>query len=515
MPSDTVLPRSGNKRPVRLSDKVKQNAAHAAEKDAQRRQQDIIRNQTRMVRDAKKAQKSGASTQASGTTKTKHAATRSVQSPARADDLFNATVVETLRSNAQERGYPLQLIPRATAVPPSTQAPRHRHGPSLRQSPSRRLTPDKVQQLIRERTNTPSSNEHFDQGDEDDNNVFTHAGAKRSARPSDDIELDDDDNFFTNKRLRHDLEVDDPTNDDDDLLMEYTSDGEINTTDDAGDISSSGDHTRRRPKARDFPSDVQQLIFAAIHVFYALMCNGHAFPTSFQEYSWSDKAWKKACDHYEHDIRLTAELRKLITDRTSHLRGELKTKARPLVASAFGFEDTVDEDAQAANRKLVEDLKKDSSFVYRVRGNTPEEHRGMFLAKIIQQLINDIFYKGKKATAVKWEEFFTTFPKPGFALVLSAIECAIDEWQSGSFHRVSFSEMDYRAVFETHLKNLDDFEGQGDNADQVLTKFMQRVHQIGSSHAGIATRSRAPQPINNPAVFATAKADMLLDLESN
>ena len=51
--------------------------------------------------------------------------------------------------------------------------------------------------------------------------------------------------------------------------------------------------------------------------------------------------------------------------RASHLRGVIKTKARPLVETLYEFE-VSGANAVQHNRQLAEDLKKDFAFVYRV-----------------------------------------------------------------------------------------------------------------------------------------------------
>jgi hypothetical protein len=55
-----------------------------------------------------------------------------------------------------------------------------------------------------------------------------------------------------------------------------------------------------------------------------------------------------------------------ITCRGSQLRGEIKTKVKPLVAGMYGFEVPTNEIIRARNRDLVEELKDGYSFLYKV-----------------------------------------------------------------------------------------------------------------------------------------------------
>lgn len=55
-----------------------------------------------------------------------------------------------------------------------------------------------------------------------------------------------------------------------------------------------------------------------------------------------------------------------MTRRTSHVRGELKTKMRALTASYFGFRTSQSITAIKQNRDLAETLKDESRFVFKV-----------------------------------------------------------------------------------------------------------------------------------------------------
>ena len=55
-----------------------------------------------------------------------------------------------------------------------------------------------------------------------------------------------------------------------------------------------------------------------------------------------------------------------ITSRGSQLRGELKSKTRPLVEGYFGFESGLNRKIIAKNRETAENLKEGKGFVYKV-----------------------------------------------------------------------------------------------------------------------------------------------------
>lgn len=60
------------------------------------------------------------------------------------------------------------------------------------------------------------------------------------------------------------------------------------------------------------------------------------------------------------------------------MRGDLKTKVKPLVGSMFGFEVPVDETGRAKNRELAEKLKQGYSYLYKVCSLTTSESYSYF-----------------------------------------------------------------------------------------------------------------------------------------
>jgi hypothetical protein len=58
-----------------------------------------------------------------------------------------------------------------------------------------------------------------------------------------------------------------------------------------------------------------------------------------------------------------------ITTRTSHLRGQFKSRARLVVAAVYGFDTSMDAEAIEHNRALFVELKWDSAFIFRVRAS--------------------------------------------------------------------------------------------------------------------------------------------------
>ncbi|KAI6016998.1 hypothetical protein BKA83DRAFT_96632 [Pisolithus microcarpus] len=196
-----------------------------------------------------------------------------------------------------------------------------------------------------------------------------------------------------------------------------------------------------RPKVADYDSDVRAVLETAIEIYCAILLMENPFPTSVQEVDWAKNAWSLAGHH--HNIKLSHDggILKLIVARSTHLRGQFNA----------------DTGVQTRNRLLISELKQDLAFIFRARSSSLDEHTGLYTNPAIQQVINEVLFKNKSDDGIKWAKYYNPFPRVAFALALTAIECAIDEWASGSREMISFKEDEYSGVFNSHLASLDEF----------------------------------------------------------
>ena len=144
-------------------------------------------------------------------------------------------------------------------------------------------------------------------------------------------------------------------------------------------------NSKGKPKADDWESDVQEILTKAILFYEIKLATQGLFPDHIEEVTWAKVAWLDGCRDCDLKIHHNSELIKIVkafflllilsftnqvllqlTCRGTHLRGVIKTKARALVESTYGFEVSGD-NAIEENRKKVETLKEALGFVYRVR----------------------------------------------------------------------------------------------------------------------------------------------------
>ncbi|KAG1768735.1 hypothetical protein EV702DRAFT_927296, partial [Suillus placidus] len=116
-------------------------------------------------------------------------------------------------------------------------------------------------------------------------------------------------------------------------------------------------------------------------------------------------------------VQLTPSLVKMMTRRTSHVRGELKTKMRALTSSHFGFRTSRSTAAIKQNRDLAESLKDESCFVFK----DWEMKSGIYKTELIQAAVNDMWFANRNDEGVIHGRYFEPLPVEIIALILTAV----------------------------------------------------------------------------------------------
>ncbi|KAG1796077.1 uncharacterized protein HD556DRAFT_1216239, partial [Suillus plorans] len=213
--------------------------------------------------------------------------------------------------------------------------------------------------------------------------------------------------------------------------------------------------TRQRLKASDFDNVTKDLLTTATSIYRCLVVTRAPFPeTLIIETKLAKDAWREASNMAELTIQLTPSLVKMMTRRTSQVRGELKTKMRPLTASFFGFRASRSIPAIKQNRDLAESLKEGSRFVFK----DWEMKCGIYKTGLIQEAMNDMWFANRSDEGIVYAKYFDPLPVQTIALILTAIECCIDEWMTGVKEDIKFSSLAYSPVYLLHLNSLRRFD---------------------------------------------------------
>ncbi|KAI5985085.1 hypothetical protein EDD15DRAFT_2176292, partial [Pisolithus albus] len=239
----------------------------------------------------------------------------------------------------------------------------------------------------------------------------------------------------------------------------------------------------RERSTRNLDSDLKHVVDLACVHFKCIVATSNPFPEISGDIdSMVVQAVENACRQSQIEVDLGRNERDLIKDRIFQLRGQLKEIARRHLANAYGFKSLADclgyttnelEQVKQANRELVGQLLKKSAFAYLDPSNRTQPGT-MYKHPLIAKLIILRWFTDSRAEGVRYRKYFDPLPLPLLAFVLTAIQCAIDEWATGEHSGVKFQGAKYADVYQHHLKNLDGWkkfnETTNDNALERLRR---------------------------------------------
>ncbi|KAI0644663.1 hypothetical protein C8Q79DRAFT_927760 [Trametes meyenii] len=234
----------------------------------------------------------------------------------------------------------------------------------------------------------------------------------------------------------------------------------------------------QRPRQGDYGREVQEILRTAYVYYKADVMAKDAYPDKLTEKTWARSAWTRAADKLGIELSYNTELLAIITQYTWNLRGEIKNAAQSAVRGCYGFKSSVTTAACEANKELTKRLLAGRTFVYETIGNTSDEHVGLYEAEAIQEVIDHVFYKDPEDDGVALDKAYNPFPLQGLALVLSAIQCAIEEWISGTRMNVTFSEMAFKSIYKRHITELWQYEDESGD-DRIVTEICAKISENG------------------------------------
>ncbi|RDB14714.1 hypothetical protein Hypma_016210 [Hypsizygus marmoreus] len=301
-------------------------------------------------------------------------------------------------------------------------------------------------------------------------------------------QVDDDDDFSTVPAL---LDVRDGDDDEDSggdngpRKRARSADSEHNVPIKAQKIHES----TGRLKALDYNELAKEVLSVATSIFRCLISTRGAFPSHLEEIGYIKDAWLQAHQTLGlPQMLLTPDLAAIIKSRGSQVRGEVKTKFRPIIEN-LRFESGCGKRVIAKNRQLAEKLKDSHSFVYKTLPDdmtSPTYHldrKGLYQNPIIQKAVNTMWFANKNDEGIKYSDLFKPLPVQTIALVLMVIECCIDEWLTGTRTDLAFYANDYSYVYETHIACLEEFGTFTVKLD-LLGNLQNKLYNFGRIHSG-------------------------------
>jgi len=149
------------------------------------------------------------------------------------------------------------------------------------------------------------------------------------------------------------------------------------------------------------------------------------------------------------------------------------------VVSAFSLDTPT---SKRAIRDKVEQLLDEARYIYK----DTEQKTGIFLAPVIQTLINKTWFRGKKDDGVIHPEFFEDemLSLSTLALVLTVIENNLDEWVTGEHVAVAFSQNAYKQKYLAHVRRLKDFD-EKTRESNIVPRLRKHLLKMARKHAKV------------------------------
>lgn len=224
------------------------------------------------------------------------------------------------------------------------------------------------------------------------------------------------------------------------------------------------------PKISHYETGVSKLILRAIRGFEVRIWTENPFPEADVQVRVAQEEWSKVCKDAQQLYELPDAILSLIRERASHARGALRDVVRPRIAEVYGFLDEATKRAIRKNRETYIFLTDDSEGDPRFHYKDINQFVGFAENKLIGTIIKEAWFRTKKDVGVCFEASFCPISLVTIALILTVIECCLDEWADGTHCKIPFSEKLYRDKFDIHLKRINEW-------NQVNTVVIEKIRR--------------------------------------
>ncbi|KAJ3558866.1 hypothetical protein NP233_g11411 [Leucocoprinus birnbaumii] len=112
------------------------------------------------------------------------------------------------------------------------------------------------------------------------------------------------------------------------------------------------------------------------------------------------------------------------------------------------------------NRDLAKFLCSKLRFTYQ----DTIKKTGIYQNKIISNTLNAVVFKHKKDGGIIHEDLFRDANVRPIALILTAVECALDEWNTGKHEKIMFMATEYELKYKNHVADLKDLNEESSHA---------------------------------------------------
>jgi len=230
-----------------------------------------------------------------------------------------------------------------------------------------------------------------------------------------------------------------------------------------------------------------------------------AFPSPYEEEEWVAAVWSEACARSGESLRPLPQDEGFL-DKSTKLLINMKMKIMHAVESLYGFDTSRAPDIISHNARLAQALLTNMAFIYREPNVGGIPHHP-YRHPIIQKAINITWFQNKDSDGIVFHEYFTPIPIQAIALVLTVIECCINDWTDGTRRASSWDEGRYKTVYHSHISSLNELRDHGHpQGGDLLTQIQQDLLKDARIHAG------APcEPVTGSGRFQPAALDAAVE----
>ncbi|KAF7799076.1 hypothetical protein EIP86_010306 [Pleurotus ostreatoroseus] len=220
-------------------------------------------------------------------------------------------------------------------------------------------------------------------------------------------------------------------------------------------------HNGKKAREADASPSTKSLLKGSCLVFRVGMAVSEAWPGEARTASETQAAFNTTCDdvgaatrkiRYQKDHVYAKYIGDVCEQRRSQLRGEVKSKAQVLVASAYKLEG-----GPVAIAEQVKDLLARKNYTFK----NPEKRQGMYGHSIFELIIyRQWFIRADSEGCGRYSKEFNPIPLPLIALVATAVHCALTDWESGTCQpsRNKFEYDIYEPIYRDHMASLSNWQ---------------------------------------------------------
>jgi len=166
---------------------------------------------------------------------------------------------------------------------------------------------------------------------------------------------------------------------------------------------------------------------------------------------------------------------------------EMKPNITTRVENLYHFKTSKAPESIRSNVELAKMLLRDTNFIYHEARDGKGRH-SPYSHPIIQEAINVTLFRDENDVGVVLHEHFSPMPIPIIALILTAVQCCIDEWSDGQRKDSSWDEDKLQAVYASHVSALLTFQARGLEGDvDVLCQLQCDLLKKAREHAGVTS----------------------------